>query len=99
VISITRTASIAPGKLVNAVRFAHDVAKLVKDKHAVSIEVLMPVGGNPGRIAWYWRVDGLAQWELLTGKLMADKKYQDMVAKSSDCFIAGSVHDEIWRSL
>jgi hypothetical protein len=98
-IAITRTASIAPGKAAFAMRFAHAVAKFVKDKHGTNIDVLLPVGGNPNRIAWYWRLEGLEQWEALTGKLMTDKKYMDLVAKNSDAFLAGSIHDEIWRSI
>jgi hypothetical protein len=30
---------------------------------------------------------------------MADKDYMDLVAKSSDAFLPGSVHDDIWRTI
>jgi hypothetical protein len=98
-IAFTRSASIGPGKTANAIRFGHDVAKLIKDRHGITLELLMPIGGNPGRIAWHTRYENLAQWESLIGKLMADKDYMDLVAKSSDAFLAGSVHDDIWRTL
>jgi len=28
---------------------------------------------------------------------MLDQKYMELIAKSADNFIAGSLHDEIWR--
>jgi len=98
-ITITRTASIAPGKTGDAMAFAHLVARHIKEKHGVAMEILMPIGGNPGRIAWQSRYDSLGQWETLIGKLMADKDYMDMVARQSLTFLAGSVHDDIWRSI
>jgi hypothetical protein len=98
-IAFTRTASIAPGKTANAMRFGHDVAKFIKDKHGITLELLLPIGGNPGRLGWYCRFEGLAQWESLIGKLMADKKYMDLVAKNSDAFLPGSVFDELWRTI
>ena len=32
-------------------------------------------------------------------KVLADKQYLELVARSADNFIAGSIHDEIWRAL
>ena len=98
-ITITRTASIAPGKTGNAIAFGHQVAKYIKEKHGTSLEVMMPIGGNPARIAWYTRYESLAQWEALTGKLLADKDYLALTAKHSDTFLPGSVHDHIWRTI
>jgi hypothetical protein len=41
-----------PGKTGEAVAFGHQVAKYFKDKYATPLEVLLPIGGNPARIAW-----------------------------------------------
>jgi hypothetical protein len=49
-ITITRTASIAPGKSGNAVAFGHQIAKYLKEKYGATLEVLMPIGGSPLRI-------------------------------------------------
>ncbi len=98
-IAITRTASIAPGKTSSAIAFGHQVAKYIKDKHGVTLEVLMPIGGNPARIAWHTRYESLAQWEALTAKLVADKAYMELTAKHSDTFLAGSVRDSFWRTI
>ncbi len=98
-ITVTRIASIAPGKTGDALAFAQHIAKYIKQNHGTTLEVLMPIGGNPSRIAWLARYDSLAQWEGLTGALMADQGYLETLAKNSATFLPGSVHDEIWRSI
>jgi hypothetical protein len=98
-ITVTRTATIAPGKLGDAMTFAHQVAKLIKDRHGTALEVLMPIGGNPSRVAWHARYDSVAQWEALNGKLLSDKEYMDLISKQTATFVPGSLNDEIWRSI
>jgi hypothetical protein len=98
-IAISRTASIAPGKTGDAITLAHDVAKYIKDKHSTTLEVFMPIGGNPARISWHARYDSLAEWETLSAKLLADKKYMNLLSKNKDTFLPGSVRDEIWRTI
>ena len=51
-VTVVRTGAIAPGKTAEALTFAHQISKLIKEKHGVTIELLVPVGGNPGRIAF-----------------------------------------------
>ncbi len=47
-----RSAAIAPGKTGEAIAYAQSIAKLVKEKYRTAVEILMPIGGNPARIAW-----------------------------------------------
>jgi hypothetical protein len=42
----------SPGKVAEAVGFAHQDAKLVEKITGLKVGVSMPVGGNPFRIAW-----------------------------------------------
>jgi len=98
-IAITRTASIASGKTSGAMAYSHQIAKYIKEKHGTTLEVLMPIGGNPARIAWHARYENLGQWETLTAKLLADKEYMELVSKHADNFLPGSVHDSIWRTI
>ncbi|MGB8856116.1 MAG: hypothetical protein WCC58_05535 [Burkholderiales bacterium] len=98
-IAISRTASIAPGKTGEAIEMAHKVAKYIKDKHGTTLEVFMPLGGNPARISWHARYESLAEWETLSAKLLGDKKYMDLLSKNKETFLPGSVRDEIWRSI
>lgn len=98
-ITVFRSASILPGKLMSALAFAKQVAAYVTDVTGVESSVAMPFGGNPMRIGWASRYDNLGAVEATLGKLLADAKYQEMVAKGGENFIAGSVHDEIWRTI
>jgi len=95
-IVFVRTASIARGKTGDAIAFAHKVAGYINDKHGVKLQVLLPVGGNPLRVAWTARHDGLADVEALLGKLMGDPDYMNMVKDGGDNFIEGSLNDQMW---
>jgi hypothetical protein len=98
-IAFYRSACIAPGKGGSAMTFAREIAAYIKDKHGTDVQVGIPIGGNPNRVGWSVRYDSLAALETIQTKMLADQKYLDMVARGADNFIAGSVHDEIWRML
>ena len=94
-----RTASIAPGKAGPAIAFAHEIAKTFKAMTSLDLTVMMPVGGNPNRVAWRASYKDLAQMDEMTMKMMSDKNYMSQVASAADLFIPGSVNDEIWRTV
>lgn len=98
-IAFVRTASIAPGKTAGAIAFAHEIAAYMKSSYGVDLEVLLPVGGNPSRIAWSTRYENLAALDAVNTKTLADKKYWEIVGKNSDLFLAGSINDAMWRSV
>jgi len=98
-ITMIRVAVIAPGKIGDALTFAHEISQYVKEKYGMTIEVLMPIGGNPSRIGWRIGYESMAQFESLMATFLADADYQKMIAKNSATFLPGSIHDEIWRSI
>jgi hypothetical protein len=98
-IRFVRTASIAPGKLGDALAFAKQISEHVHKATGVKLEVMMPVGGNPQRIAWRAEYESLGAMETAQLKTLADPKYQELVARGSSNFIAGSVNDSIWRTM
>ncbi len=98
-IAFNRTAAIAAGKTASAIGFAHEIAAYMKDAYSLQLEILLPVGGNPQRIAWSTRYKDLAALDTVSTKLLADKKYWEIVGKGTDNFIAGSMRDSIWRVL
>jgi hypothetical protein len=98
-IRFVRTASVAPGKLGDALAFAKKVAEYLDKQHGVHLEVMMPVGGNPHRIAWRAEHADLAAMEKITAKYMADPKYLKLLSEGGPNFIAGSVNDAIWRTV
>ena len=92
-------ANIASCKTAIAIAFAHEIAGHLKASDDLDLTVLQPVGGNPQRISWSTRYKDLAALDALSQKLPTDKKYWELVGKASDNFIAGSMHDSIWRTL
>jgi hypothetical protein len=98
-ITFIRSAVIAPGKVSDALAFAHKIAKHITEKYGTAVDLQVPVGGNPSRIAWLAHYDSLAQYETLSSKLLADKDYLDAIAITGGVFVPGSLHDEIWRKI
>jgi hypothetical protein len=98
-INFHRSASVAPGRVIAAMAFAREVAAHIKGKTGLEVKIGMPIGGNPNRIGWYVQYENLAALEDTQAKLLQDQKYLELIAKSADNFIPGSVHDEIWRLL
>ncbi len=98
-ITFVRTASIAPGKVGEAIGFAHQSAEFLKAKHGVEIGVSMPIGGNPFRIAWVSMHASLAAFEERLDKISSDPEYLALVASAAAFFLPGSVHDELWRGI
>jgi hypothetical protein len=98
-ITLYRSASIAPGKNTRAYAFAHEMVGYIKDKTGHVVKVAVPMAGNPNRVAWSVQYANLGELETHHTKLMADTKYMDLVSKNADNFIAGSVCDEVWRAI
>ncbi len=94
-----RSAAIAPGKTGQAVTFAHEIAAKFKDMSSVDLTVVMPIGGNPNRIAWLAHYNDLAHLDEVSGKMMTDEAYQASIASAAGLFIAGSIADQLWRTM
>lgn len=98
-IRFTRTSSIVPGKLGEALVFAKQVSDFLEQEHGLKVELMMPVGGNPHRIAWRSEYSSLGALEDFHTKTMKDPKYLEILTKAAQIFIPGSANDEIWRTL
>jgi hypothetical protein len=98
-ITFVRTATIAPGKVAEALAFAHQIAKLVEKITGLKVGVSMPIAGNPFRIAWVAAEPDLASVEATTSKLLSDPEYMKLSEGSASLFLPGSAHDELWRSV
>ena len=98
-ITFVRTATIAPGKVAEALAFAHQIAQLVDKITGLKVGVSMPVSGNPFRIAWVAAEPDLASVEANTNKLLSNPEYMKMSEGGASLFLPGSAHDEMWRSV
>jgi hypothetical protein len=94
-----RTAAIAPGKQMSAMAFAREISAYLKSQHGLELAVSTPIGGNPNRVGWAVTYENLAAYEASSARMMADPGYHEVLLKGSENFIAGSVHDELWRAV
>jgi hypothetical protein len=98
-IAIQRTACVIPGRMPSAIGFAQEISAYIKSAHGVELEVLLPIGGNPTRVAWVSRFKDLAAYDAYAQKLLADKEFSTRVSKASDNFVPGSFDDALWRTV
>ena len=98
-IEFTRTSSIAPGKVAEALAFAKEMSEYVQKKFDRKLQVMMPIGGNPHRIAWRSTYPSLALMEEFQTKTLADPQYLSILSKAATLFVPASAHDDIWRAL
>jgi hypothetical protein len=98
-IRFVRTASIAPGKLGEALAFAKQVSDYLEKEYRQQLELMIPVGGNPHRIAWRAEYASLAALEEFQARTMSDPRYMQLLTQGATLFIAGSLNDAIWRTL
>jgi hypothetical protein len=95
-IVFSKVACIAPGKAASALGHAHEVVAYIKSTYGVDVEILLPIGGNPARVAWSVRYKDLAAYEAVNMKMRDDKHYGEMLSKNSDNFLPGST-GPLWK--
>ena len=98
-ITFVRTRSIAPGKMAEAMAYAQQITKLVKEKYGVQISLSVPIGGNPDRFAFVSPHASLAEVESIGTKLLSDAEYMRLLAANAQTFLPGATHDELWMSV
>jgi len=98
-ITLARSAHIAANKNQEATEFAVSICKYLNDKYGLNVAAHTPVAGDMTRILWTSSYPSLAALETTRGKMMADPHYLELLAKAGEFFVAGSPHDELWRSL
>ena len=98
-IRFIRIGSVAPGKLGDALAFAKQITEYIGKNYGQKLEVMMPIGGNPNRIAWRTEYANLAALEEFMTKTTSDPKYAELVKGGGMNFVAGSLNDSIWKTL
>jgi hypothetical protein len=98
-ITFVRTDSIAPGKLVEALTFAQQIAAFVEKIIGHKVGVSVPVGGNPFRVAWVVALPDLAALEASFKQLQSNPEYMKRIEAAGSYFLPGEARDEIWSSL
>jgi len=96
----TRKAQIAPGKFVQAVQFAKEIAELAKKiSKGPSVGIYLDSVGEVGTIRWFADYEDFAAWEKVANQLFANQEYLQKVNQAADLFIQGSASDTIMRAI
>jgi hypothetical protein len=98
-ITFSRVANIAPGKMPMAIEFAQRTAAYLKQTYGLDVAISVPIGGNPLQVCWTAQADNMAKFDELGQKFLTDKKYAAMITEYSDSMIPGTVVDSYWRTL
>lgn len=98
-IHFTRTTSVAPGKMAEALAFAGEINDYLGSVHGQKMQLMLPVGGNPHRLCWSTSYENMAALDQFQARTWADPKYGAILAKGAGVFVAGAAHDDIWRSV
>ena len=99
-----RTLQIAPGRQADAVALAHEWVAIWKEAAGVDVRVSVVATGTLGRLCRSSDYESMGAWEAAQAKVSGSPKGKALMAKAMqerhdgmNRFVAGTMHDEIWR--
>jgi hypothetical protein len=95
-VRVVRTNIALPGKLLELLAVAKEIAAVVKGLTGLDLAVCSAFGGNPAEVAWIFQVDSVAQLEADYIKIMSDTGYRNVLKKLENLVVPGSARDQIW---
>ena len=98
-ITVIRSATVAPGKLADAITFAKETAALSSRLTGNEVRLVSALAGAIPTIAWMSTYKDLASYETGIGKLMGSQEWLTALKKCAGVFVDGSIRNEIWRDL
>lgn len=95
-----RQAVVSPGRLREALRFAAEAtAYLNSVLPEVNATAGVGIGGQTGTMYWRAEYADLAALERAQTQLFADDAFQALLVKGAELFLAGSMKDDVIKSL
>ena len=95
----TRSARIVPGKFIEAIPWAKDMAEFISKKHGVQTTVYIDSFGEYGTVRWFADHADLATLEKFGNQIFMDPEYLQKLSKAPDLLVSGSVFDTVMRSI
>jgi hypothetical protein len=93
-----RKARVAPGKFIEAVGFATEIAGYVKKFEGLPpVHVFIDSFGDITTLRWIVDYESLAAMEQVSTQMMSDQDYLNKVNNSGHLFLPGSVKDIVMR--
>jgi hypothetical protein len=97
-ITLIRTATIMPGKTVEARAWASEVGGVVSRITDNTCRVGMRIGGNVNDICWILQTDSLGQLEGQMAKWVSNAEFQAAAKRTEGLLVPGSVNDQIFQT-
>jgi hypothetical protein len=98
-ITFVRTIQAMPGKIVETLTNAKEMAGLVKRATGVDVAVGASFGGSISELAWISHYDNLAQMEAANDKMLGDAEIRAAMKKFENLLVPGASRDHIWRHI
>jgi hypothetical protein len=93
-----RKARVAPGKFMEAMGFATEIAQYVKKFEGLPpVQVFVDSFGDMTTLRWVVDYENLAAMEKVNTQMMSDQEYFKKVDSSGHVFIPGTVKDTVMR--
>jgi hypothetical protein len=96
-VTFVRTIQAMPGKIVDALAAAKEMAALVKRATGVDVATGASFGGSFSEIAWIADYDSVAHMEVASDKMLADADVRAAMKKFEHLLVPGASRDRIWR--
>ena len=98
------TIQIAPGRQADAVARVHEWVAIYKEVTGVTVRLSVVTTGTLGRMCFSSDYESMGAWEAAQAKVSGSPKGKALMAKAMqerrdgmNRFVAGTMHDEIWR--
>jgi hypothetical protein len=97
-IQFFRTASVAPGRMTDAIAHAKAIAEHLETNHGYKVQVYVPCAGRVGQIQWRTEHRDMGELEARLTKMNADPKMAEFGKRGPELYLPGTIEDSIWRT-
>jgi hypothetical protein len=95
----TRSARIVPGKFMEAIQWAKEVAEFISKKYGVQTTVYIDSFGEYGKIRWFADHADLATLEKFGKQFLADPEYWQIISRGPDLLVPDSIFDTVMSAI
>lgn len=99
-ITFVRSATIVPGKQLEAITWSKEIAELVGEVIGVEVRVMTPIAsGNYLQVAWVAQYENLAAVEEANSKMLASEAFAAKIQSAAGLFTGENTQDTMWREV